>query len=159
MDAARVESRPDRRAEYVVGETEAGGEKDVIGETSNGRASSWDWPKVGVDDCRPNGGGSHFRTLETCWTPLLDILHASGRRTWTGRPPSRSCEWVDSYALFRDGRPTVMSQMNWFRLQSTPGWRTPHPVASSTERNLTSQPRRTGRPRKMVTDNPRGWMM
>lgn len=84
MDAARVESRPDRREEYVVVEREARGEKRAIDETSDGRASSWDWLKVGADDCRPNGGGSRFGTPEACWTPLPDILHASGRPTWTG---------------------------------------------------------------------------
>lgn len=72
---------------------EAVGEKGGIGETPNGRASSWDWPKAGADDCRPNGGGSQFRTLEACWTPLPDILHASGGPTWT-QVASRTCGWT-----------------------------------------------------------------
>lgn len=48
------------------------------------------------------------------------ILQADGRGLWR---PRRRVSGLS--ALFRGGRPTGMSQMNWFRLQSNPGWRTP----------------------------------
>lgn len=144
MDAARVESRPEPRAGYVVVESEAGGESAAVCEASNGWVRSWDRPNVGADDCRPNAGGSRFRTPEACWTPLSDILHASRVTDVDWRRPLRMrVGWL--YALFRAGRPTGMSQVNWFRLQSTRGWRTPirQHIPHSKSHTSRSCPRRT----------------
>lgn len=142
MDAARVESRPDRREEYVEGETGPGGEKGAIGETSNGRAPSWDWPKAGADDCRPNGGGSRFRTPVACWTPLPDILHSSGRRTWT-LAASQTSEWalcvVPGWAPNGDVADELVQATKQSRVAH------PHPVAYSTKRISHESSSRQGR--------------